>query len=82
MIAYLTELADMARVGTNEAYYGTHEQIAAQNDFTDILDQVLTGKLTSEETAAFDAYCNKATGDEILDEGLRLARVALGRTGG
>lgn len=76
---FLNELAAMARVGTNEAYYGTQEQIAAFNDFTDILDQHLTGKLTREETEAFDTFCSKATSDEILDEGLRLAAIAAAR---
>jgi len=78
-MTYLEEIAAMARVGDNEAYYGTQEQIAAFNDFTDILDQHLTGKLTADETKAFDAYCLKATSDEILDEGLRLAAIAASR---
>jgi hypothetical protein len=79
-MTYLEELAAMARVGENEAYYGTHEQISAFNDFCDILDQTLTGKLTNEQIAAFDTFCLKATSDEILDEGLRLAALAGGRS--
>jgi hypothetical protein len=72
MALYLEELAAMARVGDNQSYYGTQEQIAAFNDFCDLLNLHLTGKLTAGEIDAFDVFCLKATSDEILDEGLRL----------
>jgi hypothetical protein len=45
-------------------------QIAAQNTFCDALKVVLT----AEQFEAFEAFCLKATPDEMIDEGLRLAR--------
>jgi hypothetical protein len=44
-------------------------QIAAQSAFCDELKVVLT----PEQFDAFEAYCLKATPDEMIDEGLRLA---------
>jgi hypothetical protein len=77
-MTYLEELAAMARVGENEAYYGTLEQITAENDFFDLLDLHLAG-MPIEEREAFDAFCSKATCDERIDEGLRLAALCAAR---
>lgn len=79
MNTYLKELADMAYVGSNESYYGTSEQIRAFNDFMDTFDLYLTGKATGEEITAFDSFCSKATSDEIIDEAMRLAKIAAER---
>jgi len=78
-MTYLEELAAMARVGDNESYWGTDEQIEALNDFCDVLAQH-TASLPIEVQEAFDAYCSKATSDEILDEGLRLAATAFAQS--
>jgi hypothetical protein len=59
--------------------WGSERQIAAENDFFDALDLFLTGKLVPEEERAFAAFCAKATSDERIDEGLRLAAIALSR---
>lgn len=72
---YLQKLATMARAGD----WGTSQQIAAENDFFDTLDLYLAGKLTEEEQNAFAAYCHRATSDERIDEGLRLAVIAAAR---
>ena len=44
-------------------------------DFFDALDLHLSGKLSPDEMKAFDAFCAKATTDEHISEGLRLARL-------
>ena len=77
-MTYLEELAAAARP-INDADYGTDRQINAENDFFDALDLHLTGKLTRDETEAFDAFCLKATTDERISEGLRLAAIAAAR---
>ncbi len=75
---YLEVLADDARPVDFDDW-GSERQVKAQNDFFDTLDLYLTGRLTEQERHAFDVYCLKATVDEMLDEGLRLACIAIGR---
>ena len=77
-MTYLEQLAASARP-VNDADYGTDRQIAAENDFFDQLDLHLAGKLSEEEITAFGAYCSKATTDERITEGLRLATLAASR---
>jgi hypothetical protein len=72
-MTYLEKLAIAARP-INDADYGSKRQIDAENDFFDALDLHLTGKLTLAETQAFDSFCLKATTNERISEGLRLAR--------
>jgi hypothetical protein len=78
MATYLEQLAKQARPTSLEDW-GSNRQATAQNDFLDELDLAVTGRLTKEETEAFDACCHKATVDEMVDEGLRLARLAASR---
>jgi hypothetical protein len=75
---YLEQLAAVARAMKDDDY-GAARHIAAEKDFFDALDLHLTGKLTADETKAFDAFCSKATTDERIAEGLRLAAIAASR---
>jgi hypothetical protein len=47
----------------------SERQTAAQNAFCDALKTILT----PNQFDAFEAFCLKATTDEMIDEGLRLA---------
>jgi hypothetical protein len=73
-MTYLEQLAAVARP-INDDDYGSDRQVDAENDFFDALDQHLAGKLTEVEMDDFDAFCLKATADERIDEGLRLAAI-------
>jgi hypothetical protein len=77
-MTYLEQLAAAARP-TNHEDWGSPRQIGAQNSFFDALDIAVSGRLTLAETEAFDTFCHKATTDEMIDEGLRLARLAASR---
>jgi hypothetical protein len=44
----------------------------AQNRFTEAVEAILTRK----QFEAYDSFCLKATTDEIIEEGLRLAKAA------
>ena len=77
-MTYLEELAVAARP-INDADYGTDRQINAENAFFDALNFHVFGKLTVYETEAFDSFCLKATSDERISEGLRLAAIAAAR---
>jgi len=73
-ITYLEQLAAAARP-INEADFGSERQIDAENHFYDTLDQH-TVCLPIEIREAYDAFCAKATVDERITEGLRLAELA------
>ena len=74
-LAYLETLAREARP-TDDDDYGSIRQVACENAFYDILAQYLASLPVSQRDA-FDAYCLKATTDERIDEGLRLAKQAV-----
>jgi hypothetical protein len=74
-MTYLRELAAAARP-IDDDDYGTARQIDAENDFFDTLDLYLAG-LSREKLEAFDTFCLKATTDERITEGLRLATWAM-----
>jgi aminoglycoside phosphotransferase len=75
-MTYLEQLAAAGRP-INDADYGSDRQITAENDFFDALDLHLTGKLTDAESDAFAGFCDKATTDERITEGLRLASLVV-----
>ena len=77
-MTYLEQLAAAARPINNDDY-NSDRQIDAEKDFFEALDLHLAGKLTEEERDDFDAYCLRATADERIDEGLRLAGIAASR---
>jgi hypothetical protein len=56
----------------NNAEWGCQRQIDARNRFTEAVEAVLTRK----QFEAYDSFCLKATTDEIIEEGLRLAKAA------
>ena len=58
--------------GTDD--WGSERQIDAQNLFFQELEQILP----ADRFAELDTWCLKATTEEMLDEGLRYARVHLG----
>jgi hypothetical protein len=80
MIDYLETLASAAKP-INDGDYGSLRQVRAENDFFDALDQFLTGKLDDEDGDDFAAFCLKATADERINEGMRLARWAASPVG-
>jgi len=71
-MTHLEQLAAAARP-TNDDDYGTERQINAENNFFAYLDEYLGDKLTEAEHEEFTDYCTKATTDERITEGLRLA---------
>lgn len=77
-MTYLEELAAAARP-INDDDWGSERHINAHNDFFDALDLSMSGRLSVEETEKFDSFCAKATSDEMITEGLRLAAIAHGR---
>jgi hypothetical protein len=74
----LEQLATAARP-INLKDWGSPCQIDAQNDFLDALAVACAGRLTVAETAIFDTFCHRASPNEMIDEGLRLARLAATR---
>jgi len=53
-----------------EGDWGSERQIDAQNAFGDAVEAIVPADVFAE----FEAYCLKATSDERIDEGLRIAR--------
>jgi hypothetical protein len=66
----IDQLAVEAKAFTDEQW-GSEEQIAAQNAFTERAERMMT----PPAMRAFEIWCLKATTDEIIDEGLRLAKL-------
>ena len=64
-------LANQARP-TNDDDWGSARQIAAENLFFDRVRELLT----EPEFELLETYCLKATTNEMIDEALRLVRLA------
>jgi len=71
-LARLAELANDAKP-LNDNEWGSERQIDAQNRFFDYIEKLIPAGKFSE----LEDYCNKATTDEMIAEGLRIAREAL-----
>lgn len=74
--AQLAALAKAARPTSEVDYdsegdYGSERQVKAFNAFTSALEEIFSPGAMAE----FEAWCLKATNDEIIDEGLRRARI-------
>ncbi len=54
---------------------GSKRQVDAQVEFTDAVSELLT----REEIKTFDDYCENATVEEIIAEGLRLVALKTGQ---
>lgn len=71
-LARLAELANDAKP-LNDDEWGSDRQIDAQNTFCDVVESLVS----AEAFAEYEDYCMKATTDELIAEGLRIARKAL-----
>jgi hypothetical protein len=71
IMATLVELGAAARP-INDVDWGSDRQITAQNRFFDRVYQCLTETGEAAKIAQLDAYCHKATTNEMIDEGMRL----------
>lgn len=69
MIARFEALAQAARP-TNDDDWGSERQIAAENKFF----RAVKATLRPADFYALEAYCDKATTDEMIDEAMRLVR--------
>lgn len=70
--SYLQALADRARP-LNDEDYAFDRQVEAENEFCDAVAAILS----PVQMAHWQAWSLKATSNEIIEEGLRLAELAL-----
>lgn len=80
LMAYIRQLAKAARPIVVKRHcddWGSDRQIKAENEFFAALYSGLVGRIGVRAWDSFEEFCSRATCEERIDEGLRLAEAVL-----